>query len=520
MAKKQETKVPVNVMADDKWIAFYGRQSVEKDNSISIDTQFEWCRSKLTPDEQSMRIKKYKDEGKSGGNTDREGFQDMMRDISKGKISKVIVYKLDRISRSLKDFLGIWEKFKQYNVMFVSAQESFDTTTPVGEMAVQLMVLFGELERKTTMKRVQDAYDSRSSKGLYMGGRLPYGFKLVETNVSGLKTKMFDEVPEESAHIKYIYDVYSSGGISLNRLLKSLINEGMETIRGSSWTSNKIGTVLRNPIYVKADASIYEYYYSRGATIVNDVCEFDGTCSIYLHGKGKHKGGVDDLSDMKVVLAPHKGYIESSTWIKCQELLRKNKQIPRSVTGNRSWLSGLMVCEQCGSGMSVTQYQDTRYFNCNTRRTKYKCNGPKEVIYVDALEELIFNAIAEKILGLKVNKYVLSDEESAELNSLNAQFVKLKVKEDNAVNALLEDSITDNSVSSLNKTMDMISKKKKELSDRIEKLKTNCIKYEDLSPLKRKWRESTYEVKKKVANLLIEKIVVSADGGFEVIWKV
>ena len=87
------------------------------------------------------------------------------------------------------------------------------------------------------------------------------------------------------------------------------------------------------------------------------------------------------------------------------------------------------------------------------------------------------------------------------------------------MNALLTDSITDNSVSSLNKTMDTILKKKKELSDRIEKLKTKCIKYEDLSPLKRKWRESTYEVKKKVANLLIEKIVVSADGGFEVIWK-
>lgn len=518
MAKKAESKLPVNVMAP-KAIAIYTRQSVEKDNSISIETQIDWCKSKITPDERDLPIRIYKDEGKSGGNTDRGEFQKMMRAIRKGKISKVIVYKIDRISRSMSDFVDIWQEFNDYNVKFISAQEAFDTECAYGEMLLKMMILFAELERKTTMKRVKDAYDSRSDKGLYMGGRLPYGFKLIETNVAGLKTKMYEENPEESMHIKYIYDVYSSDCVTLGRVLKALIGEGMETIRGSSWTTNKIGTALRNPIYVKADVSIYDFFASRGAKIINDVSEFDGTHSIYLHGKGKHTGGVDDLSDMKVVIAPHQGFIESSTWLRCQEILRRNKQIPRSVTGQRSWLSGLMVCEQCGCGMTVTQYQDTRYFNCNTKRTKYKCKGPKTVIYADAVENLVFSAITEKILSFKKRKGVISAEENAEVKALHAQIRKIEAEEEKAVNAMLEDSLTDKVIAALNKKVDKLTKEKTQLYNRLESLKTSGVAYEDLSPLKRKWHDATYEVKKNVAFLLIEKIVVKADGGFEIIWK-
>jgi len=112
MAKKAESKLPVNVMAP-KAIAIYTRQSVEKDNSISIETQIDWCKSKITPDERDLPIRIYKDEGKSGGNTDRDECQKMMRAIRKGKITKVIVYKIDRISRSMSDFVDIWQEFRE-----------------------------------------------------------------------------------------------------------------------------------------------------------------------------------------------------------------------------------------------------------------------------------------------------------------------------------------------------------------------------------------------------------------------
>ena len=97
-------------------IALYARKSIERENSISCETQIEYCKSVIKPDERSEKTIEFIDNGYSGGNVDRDGFQKMMRQIERGKISKVIVYRLDRISRSLSDFVGIWKHSK--NIMF------------------------------------------------------------------------------------------------------------------------------------------------------------------------------------------------------------------------------------------------------------------------------------------------------------------------------------------------------------------------------------------------------------------
>ena len=120
-------------------IALYARKSIERENSISCETQIEYCKSVIKPDERSEKTIEFIDNGYSGGNVDRDGFQKMMRQIERGKISKVIVYRLDRISRSLSDFVGILETLKKHNVQFVSSQESFDTSSPYGEMIVKIL---------------------------------------------------------------------------------------------------------------------------------------------------------------------------------------------------------------------------------------------------------------------------------------------------------------------------------------------------------------------------------------------
>ena len=97
-------------------IALYARKSIERENSISCETQIEYCKSVIKPDERSEKTIEFIDNGYSGGNVDRDGFQKMMRQIERGKISKVIVYRLDRISRSLSDFVGIWKHSK--SIMF------------------------------------------------------------------------------------------------------------------------------------------------------------------------------------------------------------------------------------------------------------------------------------------------------------------------------------------------------------------------------------------------------------------
>ena len=96
-------------------IAVYARKSIERENSISCETQIEYCRMMIKPDEKSEKVITFVDNGFSGGNTDREGFQQMMKQIERGSIRKVIVYRLDRISRSLSDFVSILDTLKDAN---------------------------------------------------------------------------------------------------------------------------------------------------------------------------------------------------------------------------------------------------------------------------------------------------------------------------------------------------------------------------------------------------------------------
>ena len=97
-------------------IVLYARKSVERENSISCETQLEYCKSVIRPNEREEKIITFVDNGFSGGNVNRDGFQKMMKLIRQNKVSKVIVYKLDRISRSLSDFVNILQEFKSHKV--------------------------------------------------------------------------------------------------------------------------------------------------------------------------------------------------------------------------------------------------------------------------------------------------------------------------------------------------------------------------------------------------------------------
>lgn len=152
----------------------YARQSVDRKDSISIESQIDFCKYELKGG--SCRV--FKDKGYSGKNTDRPEFQKLLGEIRKGKVRRVVVYKLDRISRSILDFANMMELFQEYDVEFVSSTEKFDTSTPMGRAMLNICIVFAQLERETIQKRVTDAYYSRCLKGFHMSGQAPYGFEL------------------------------------------------------------------------------------------------------------------------------------------------------------------------------------------------------------------------------------------------------------------------------------------------------------------------------------------------------
>ena len=300
--------------------AVYARQSVDKKDSISIESQIEFCKYEL----KDGSCKEYKDKGYSGKNTDRPHFQELIRDIQKGLIAKVVVYKLDRISRSILDFANMMELFQQYEVEFVSSTEKFDTSTPMGRAMLNICIVFVQLERETIQKRVQDAYYSRSQKGFKMGGKPPYGFHTEPVVMGGIHTKKLVMNPEEAANIRLMFELYAKPKTSYGDVTRYFAGQGI-LFYGKELIRPTLAQMLRNPVYAQADLDVYEFFKSQGTVIVNDAADFTGANGCYLYqGRDVKPDKLHNLKGQMLVLAPHEGIVPSDIWLTCRNRLGRN----------------------------------------------------------------------------------------------------------------------------------------------------------------------------------------------------
>lgn len=507
-------------------IILYARKSVERENSISCETQLEYCRSVIKPDERDEKIITFVDNGFSGGNVNRDGFQKMMKLVRQGKVKKVIVYKLDRISRSLSDFVNILQEFKEHKVEFVSSQESFDTSSPYGEMIVKLLMVFAEFERTSIINRVTQAYAHRSEMGFYMGGRQPYGFELVPTVIHNVKTKKLNPIPAEVEQVRYIFEVYAQENVSLRRLLDILVAEGKQPLNGSSWTTAKLSTLLKNPIYVKADSDVYDYYDRHGVQMVTDVSLFTGEYGAQLYGHTKHDPSSPDWSDMKLVLLTHPGIVDSDIWLRCQRKLEKNRQIGNSVSNPTSWLAGKVVCEKCGHTMTTIKGKVNksgeirRYFNCTGRSHKKTCTGPKVTIYAEDLENMVYECISAKLADLKEMNRTTKRGDTAEVNELKLKIKAIEKSEKQLLDTMLAGGFNDDLLALANQKATQLKRDRLALYERIEDLKSREDETDVVVNLAKSWKTADYKRKKAVAMIMIHKIVISEDGSTKVLWNI
>lgn len=507
-------------------IVIYARKSVERENSISCETQLEYCRSMIRPDERSEEVVPIVDNGFSGGNVNRDGFQKMMKLISQGRVSKVIVYKIDRISRSLSDFMYILDDFKTHHVEFVSSQESFDTTSPYGEMIIKLLMVFAEFERTSTIERVTQAYAHRSEMGFYMGGRRPYGFELVPAVIHNIKTKKLEPVPAEMEQVRYIFDVYAQEQVSLRKLQNLLAAEKRLPMDGSSWTTSKLSTLLKNPIYVKADSDIYAYYERKGVRIISDISLFTGKYGAQLYGHTKHKRELTDWSDMKLVLLSHPGSVDSAVWLKCQYKLAKNRQITNSYSSTTSWLAGKVACKKCGLTMTTVKGKMNkkgeirRYFNCTGKSYKKICTGTQITIYAEDLENLVYDCITEKFSELNSAVPGNRQNDAAEINDIRLKILSIEKSRQQIVDMLLADDVNRDVKDLLNQRATQLKKEQNILNDRMEEIRNKEMETASVVDFVASWKTADYECKKRVAMLMIHQIVVGEDGSINVIWNI
>src|SRR6202042_1076095 len=162
--------------------AIYTRKSTDQgleQDFNSLDAQYEasqaYIRSQAHAGWTLLRTK-YDDGGFSGGDTDRPALQRLLADVQAGKIDVIVVYKVDRLTRSLADFAKLVELFDNPNVSFVSVTQQFKTTTSMGRLTLNVLLSFAQFEREVTGERIRDKIAASKKKGMWMGGWVPIGY--------------------------------------------------------------------------------------------------------------------------------------------------------------------------------------------------------------------------------------------------------------------------------------------------------------------------------------------------------
>ncbi|MCA3647463.1 MAG: recombinase family protein [Methylobacterium sp.] len=175
----------------------------------------------------------YDDGGFSGGSMDRPGLKRLMADIATGQIDVVVVYKIDRLTRSLADFARMVELFERHAVSFVSVTQAFSTTTSMGRLTLNVLLSFAQFEREVTGERIRDKIAASKKKGLWMGGTIPLGYDLPDP---GLRVLRVNE--PEADLVRQMFARYLELG-SVHALERDLAARGVRTKQ----TPRKDGTI-------------------------------------------------------------------------------------------------------------------------------------------------------------------------------------------------------------------------------------------------------------------------------------
>lgn len=351
-------------MIDLRKTAIYSRKSKFTGKGESIESQVDICRTHLKThfiDIKDEDILIFEDEGYSGGNTNRPQFQKMLNEIRKNNICRIVCYKLDRISRSIADFIKLTEELELHNVDFISINDHFDTHTSTGRAMLSMTMVFAQLERETIAERIRDNMLFLARDGRWLGGNTPLGYISKETvgsvTVDGKtrQARMLEIVDDEARIVKLIYSKFLEYK-SLTKTETYMIQHDILTKNKKDFTSFAIKNILRNPVYMIADEQAWNYFTAEDATIYSEKEQFDGIHGMMTYNKTNQQSGranvINEIKDWVISVGKHKGIISGENWVEVQKLLNQNKSKSfRKPKSSVALLSGLLICGNCGSFM-------------------------------------------------------------------------------------------------------------------------------------------------------------------------
>ncbi len=306
----------------------------------------------------------YDDGGFTGGNMERPALQRLLADIDAGKIDCVVVYKVDRLSRSILDFAKIMERFDQRGVSFVSVTQHFNTTNSMGRLTLNILLSFAQFEREIISERTRDKIAAARRRGKWMGGKPLLGYDLV-VRPGGGKLVVNDD---EAARVRAIFELY----LEHERIAPVLQELDRRAWRTKQWTTRRTGTAV-------------------GGRPFDKVTLFRLLTNPAYLGKVRHR---EDLYD-----GEHDAIVDEAIWQRAQALLQRNGRTGGGVVKNKygALLKGLLRCVPCECAMvhstSSKGPKRYRYYVCTKamKRGWYTC--PSKSVPAGELERFVVDQI-------------------------------------------------------------------------------------------------------------------------------
>jgi len=349
------------------YCAIYTRKSTTEgleQDFTSLDAQRESAESYIASQKSEgwvMLPTLYNDGGYTGANTDRPALQKLMSDIKNGGIDCVVVYKVDRLSRSLLDFTHLLEFFEKHNVAFVSVTQAFNTNTSMGRLTLNILLSFAQFEREIISERTKDKMGAARKKGRWVGGIPILGYDLDRINHKLVIN------PKEAAIVRELFDIY----IKKKSLLRTAVILNEKGYRRKTYTPPKGKTMGGQ----KFQTTTVQY-------IVKNIT--------YI-GKIKYAG----------VMYPglHEPIISEETFQKAQEILVNNR-VTREKTGhsrNTALLGDILRCKACDKVMFHTytmrgKYK-YRYYVCQSVQKQGSNSCPTRSVNAQAIEDAVIDCL-------------------------------------------------------------------------------------------------------------------------------
>jgi len=314
----------------------------------------------------------YDDGGFTGANIERPALQKLLAHIKEGRVNCVVVYKVDRLSRSLLDFSQLLEFFDKNNVVFVSVTQQFNTNTSMGRLTLNILLSFAQFEREIISERTKDKMGAARRRGQWLGGRTPYGYNKDE------ETGKLTIHPPEAEIVKRIFELYIAGN-STRSVANLINNSGVKTrlytaksgatFGNVSFTSNRISYILKSYTYL---------------------------------GKIEFEGKIYDGQQPAI--------IDETSFIKAQRIMARY-QTDRERIANRDCtglLTGILKCKSCGTAMVHT-------YSMKKDRFKYRyyvCTQAQKIGFHQCPNRSVPGQLLEDAIIARLKAYLTNKAET------------------------------------------------------------------------------------------------------------